>query len=192
MIYLFLIGFTVAALVGLSLWALGGPAEKRAVDHFSLPVPAEFARNSRYLPLIRQALSDEDLQYLRSRVAVGLVTKARRERKRAALAHLTALRTEFANLQALARVVAALSPEVDSADEIHRLCLTAQFAWRSEMVALRVRCNVAPFRELRNLAEMVSTLNARLEAAVKDIAERAALAGEMASALDRRGLNGVS
>jgi len=189
--YLFFMGFAVAALIAFSLWAVRDSVEGPSLDKLSPSEADEFPRNARYLPLIRQALSREDIHYLQARAPVAVVGQARRDRKRVALAHLRALRCEFRRLLTLARVIAALSPEVTATDELERLRLTAQFAWRFELVALRIRWNFAPLPELRNITEMVSALSVRLEAAIKELGERAALAGEIASSLDRRGLDSV-
>ena len=67
-----------------------------------------------------------------------------------------------------------------------------QFSWRFELIRIRLFCNAAAVAQLASLGEMVSALNIRLEAAIKELSERAALAGEIASSLDRRGLDGVS
>jgi hypothetical protein len=189
--YLLFICSAVVILAGLSIWALRDPAGRLVALHRSPIVEASDVRNAPHLPAIRQALSREDLEYLRSRIGGMPMNQTLRVRRRVALAYLHALRDEFWRLLSLAHVAAALSPEVNARHEIQRLRLTLQFAWRFELVALRIRWNFAPLPELRNITEMVSALSVRLEAAIKELSERAALAGEIASTLDRRGLDSV-
>ena len=58
--------------------------------------------------------------------------RVRHERRR--VAYLAALRGDFQSLSRMARVIAALSPEVAAVHEFERLCLMAKFAWQYEMI----------------------------------------------------------
>jgi hypothetical protein len=120
------------------------------------------------------------LDYLRERGYRQLLGRVRHERRHAALVYLAALRGDFRRLLLFARVIASLSPEVQVAHEFQRLRLMLQFSWRFELIRIRLFCNAAAVAQLASLGEMVSALNIRLEA------------GEIASSLDRRGLDGVS
>jgi hypothetical protein len=190
-IYLLFICSAIAILASLSVWALRNPDGNPAT--IRRPPTAEFSevRNATYLPAIRQALSLEDLEYLRSRIGRVPMNQTLTIRRRVAIAYLHALRDEFWHLLSLAHVAAVLSPEVNARHEIQRLRLTMLFALRFQLVKLRVRFNFAPLPAVASLDEMVSTLGLRLEAAIKELSERAALAGEIASSLDRRGLDSI-
>jgi len=50
---------------------------------------------------------------------------------------------------------------------------------------------VAPMTQLDGLSNLVSGLSVRMEAALKELGERAAVAAELASSIDRRRLDVV-
>jgi hypothetical protein len=60
--------------------------------------------------------------------------RLRQARERLGLAYLAALRGDFQSLLRMAKVIAALSPEVSAVHEFERLCLMAKFAWQYEMI----------------------------------------------------------
>ena len=89
----------------------------------------------------------------------------------------------------MARVIAVLSPELDAVHEFERLRLTAKFAWQYEMIRWKLLAGVAPVPQLNGLSDLVSGLSVRMEAAMKELGERAAVAAELASSMNRRGLD---
>jgi len=120
-----------------------------------------------------------------------VVQRVRRERRGVALAYLAALREDFQSLLRMARVIAVLSPELDAVHEFERLRLTAKFAWQYEMIRWRLLAGLAPVPQLNGLSDLVSGLSVRMEAAMKELGERAAVAAELASSMNRRGLDVV-
>jgi len=119
------------------------------------------------------------------------VRRVRRERRRVALAYLSGLHENFQSLLRMARVIAVLSPELDAVHEFERLRLTAKFAWQYEMIRWKLLAGVAPVPQLNGLSDLVSGLSVRMEAAMKELGERAAVAAELASSMNRRGLDVV-
>jgi hypothetical protein len=89
----------------------------------------------------------------------------------------------------MARVIAALSPEVVAVQEFERLFLTVMFAWRYQMTRWKLWTGLAPMTQLDGLSNLVSGLSVRLELAVQELGERAAAAAELASSMNRRGLD---
>jgi hypothetical protein len=89
----------------------------------------------------------------------------------------------------MARVIAVLSPEVAAAHEFARLQLTANFLWRYQLIRWKLLLGFAPVLQLNGLSDLVSGLSVRMETALKELGERAALAAELASSMNRRGLN---
>jgi hypothetical protein len=75
--------------------------------------------------------------------------------------------------------------------EFERLRLTATFAWQCEVIRLRLLAGIAPAPQLEVLSDLVSGLSVRMEAAMKELGERAAVAAELASSVNRRGLDVV-
>jgi hypothetical protein len=185
---LFLFGFAVL-LVILLAWALR--------DSHKLPQPnvdlgyAEDLdrRHVTYFPQVRQAMAAEDSAFLASRASQVLARRVRRERRKIALAYLACLRGDFLKLWRLARVIASMAPQLGVAQELERFQLGLAFSWHYEMIRMKFLLGFAPLPELGSLSGVVSRLSIRLETAMKDLGERAALAAKLASSLDGHGLN---
>ena len=146
-------------------------------------------QHATYFGLIRRAMSQEDFEFLAVRGPVRLVRRAHRERQRIALLYLADLRADFQRLLRVAGVITVLSPEVAAAHEFERLRLSIRFAWRYRMVLLGLYAGLLLVPQLSGLSEMVSVLAFRMESAMKELGERAAVAAELGSTLNRRGLD---
>lgn len=141
-------------------------------------------RHATFFAQIRQALAPEDYAFLAKRSCQQLARRVRKERRRITLLYLSSLRQDFARLWKLARVVAAMSPQVGAAREIARFRLGAAFYLRYELIRLKFILGLGPMPDLGAVSEVVSNLAVRLETAMSDLGERAALASELASTLD--------
>ena len=106
-----------------------------------------------------------------------------------ALAYLAGLRQDFLKLWRLARVVARLTPSVEAAQELAGLRLGLSFTFRYEAIRVAFLLGFAPLPNLGSLSEVVGRLAMRLELTMRDLGERAAAASNMASSLNRSGLN---
>jgi hypothetical protein len=84
----------------------------------------------------------------------------------------------------VAKIIARLSPEVAALHEFERIRLTAVFAWRYQMIRLQLLAGLMPIPQLDGLSDLVSGLSVRMEAAMKELGERAA---DLTSSLDGRG-----
>jgi len=146
-------------------------------------------RHIGYFSQINQALAEEDLLFLRSRGSVPLSRRVRRERRRVVLAYLSALKDDFASLWRLARVIATMAQQVGAAQELARFRLGVSFYARYEWIRFQFVCGFAPLSSLGALSQTVGNLAVRLETAMTDLGERAALATELASTLNRSGLH---
>lgn len=183
--FLLLTGFA-AILLLLLVWVLRGP-RKRNDDLDSTEKLGR--RHVTYFPQVRQALAEVDLAFLASRGSRDLARRVRKERQKIALAYLSFLRHDFLRLWRLARVIASLSPKVGTAQEFERLRLGLLFYLRYELIRFKFVFGFAPLPELGSLSDVVSRLSIRLEAAMNDLGERAALAATLASSLDGRRLD---
>ncbi len=183
------------ALIGLLLflfvWSLRRP--KRDGARFSdWRIPEDIGRSHiAFLPQIRQTLAKTDYQFVSQRVPLEVRRRMRRERRHVALAYLSALRGEFNGLLRTARVIAVLSPEVAAVQEFERLRLTVKFQWRYRILWMSVWAGYASLPQLNDLSNLLSGLNVRLEAAMKELGERAALVTEMVSSSDLRRIRPV-
>jgi hypothetical protein len=102
---------------------------------------------------------------------------------------LSALREDFQSLLQMARAIAMLSPELAAIQEFERIRLTAKFAWQYQMIRWKLLAGIAPMPQLHGLSDLVSGLSVGIEAALKELGERAAAAAELASSMNRRGLD---
>jgi hypothetical protein len=146
-------------------------------------------RHVTYFPQVKQALSDGDLAFLASRGSRALARTVRKERRKIALAYVSCLRADFLKLWRLARVIASMSQQVRATQELERLQLAFVFSCRYEMIRVMILFGFAPLPALGSLSEVVSRLSVRLETAMKDLGERAALAAKLASSPDGRDLH---
>lgn len=185
---LLLSAFAVALLLLLA-WAIRSPGSS---SHTSdLDVSDELGRNHvTFFPQMRQATAQEDFAFLASHGSRRLLQTVRKERRSIALNYLRCLKEDFSKLWQLSRVLARLSPQVVAGQEFERFRLGVSFAIRYEMVRFGLAFGFSPFADLNSLSEMVGKLAIRLETAMNELGERAALAGELASTLHRRGLDG--
>lgn len=184
--FVFVLGLLLAL-----CWALWRPGKSRRFVPDGSQLESGGQCHVAHLPQIAQALAQADYQYLSQKASRKLQRRIRRERLRVALTFLAALREDFQNLLRMARVISVLSPEVVAAHEFERLRLTGAFAWRYQLTRWRLILGFAPMPQLKALTELVSGLSVRIEAAVKELGERAALATELASSMDRGGVNPV-
>jgi hypothetical protein len=170
-------------------WVLRDP--RKQVNRASTLGAAEESgrRHVTYFPQMKQALATEDFAFLNSRGSRALSRRVRKERQKLALAYLACLRGDFLRLWRLARVIASMSQQVGMEQEFERLQLGLAFSWRYEMIRIKFLLGFAPLPELGTLSEVISRMSIRLETAMNDLGERAALAAKLASSLDGRGLD---
>jgi hypothetical protein len=153
------------------------------------PIEEPARQHATYFGVIRQAMSEEDFNFLAVRGPERLARRAHKERQRIAMLYLANLRADFDRLLRLARVIAVLSPEIAVSHEFERLRLTIRFFWRYQTVLLGLYAGLLLLPQLGGLSQMVSDLAFRMESAMKELGDRAAVAAELASTLNRRGLD---
>jgi hypothetical protein len=132
-----------------------------------------------HLPQIKQALVNSDFMYLTDQGYPALAERIRKERRRIALSYLACLRIEFEKLLHLARMIAVMSPNVAVAQEVQGLRLNLEFSYRYYLIYFRLVSGVAPLEALGSLSNLVSGLTIRMEVAMSELGERAALGAEL-------------
>lgn len=183
-----LAGFGALLLI-LLVWVLFDP-RKRTARNDDSGLAADFdRRHVIYFPQVRQALAAEDFAFLASRGSREMIRRVHKERRKIALTYLSWLRSDFLKLWRLARVIASMSSQIGAAQEFSRLRLGLAFSLRYEMVRIKFLFGSAPLPELGALSDVVSRLASRLETAMNDLGESAALAVKRASNLDGRSLD---
>jgi hypothetical protein len=181
------------SVIGILLAVLGrNPRRTAAPRKDELDILGDVSsRHATHLPQIRQALESEDFAYVSSLGREELAQRLRKDRFRIALDYLPALRQDFDRLIHLAGVITVLSPEVAAAQEWERFHLKMRFRYRYHLIRLGMLCGMVPLFQLVALNQMVSAFSMRIETAMKELGERAALATELASSMDRRSVGTV-
>jgi hypothetical protein len=186
--FLLFLGFVLLLLLVFA-WSLRKPKKNaRAIPEWA---DSGGRHHVDYMLQVQQALSAADIEFLEKRGGRALANRVRKERKAVALAHLSALREDFDNIQRLAKAIAILSPEVIALEEFERLRLSLGFSWRCLMIHARLILGIAPAHQLSGLGDKLSGLTVQIEAAMRELGERAAIAARLASSLDGRDRNTV-
>lgn len=187
---LVLIFGAVGLLVMLLAWAVRSPRDDSRTGATCLePIEEPARQHATYFGLIRQAMSHEDFEFLAARGPFHLVRRTHQERRRIALLYLENLRTDFQRLLRLAKIIAVLSPEIAASYEFERLRLTIRFGWRYRIVLLGLYAGHLLMPQLSGLSQVVSELAFRMESAMHELGERATVAAELASTLNRSRLD---
>ena len=163
--FLFFAGIAIALLLTL-LWLLRRPATKSVQKGLRAKVAIEelFPLHCRHFPQIRQVLSIGDEEFLRGRVSRQELKKWRAERRDVLRQFLLALGEDFVRLDRLARMVAALSPEISRAHETERVWLSLRFRVLYRLVNLRLYTGWSSLPQLTRLTEIVGSFAAQVEA----------------------------
>jgi hypothetical protein len=181
----------VVFLVFVFFWSQRSPRHS-PLDRFQAADLEEIGqRHATHCSQIRQALDGRDFEYLASAGGARLARRVRRERRQLVKDYLIALRGDFNQLLKLASAIAALSPEVVAIEEFERFRLTLQFHLRCRAIYLRLLLGATTLPQVSGVSDLVGHLAVRLEVALKELGERAALAVELASSGDRRNVNTV-
>jgi hypothetical protein len=169
-------GLAVLALAATLLWprSVGTPKDPAYAKSGEIPelrhedlVP----RHAKYFPLVKRALSGEDLAQLGERIPRGMRRALRSERRKVARHYLAGLHDDFVRIERFGRLVAALSPKVDAQQEAERLRLSARFRLVYALILVRLAIGQVPVPEFERLTQLIGSLASRLEAAMTSIVE---------------------
>jgi hypothetical protein len=166
---------SVALLLLLAMARLALSSVRRRPDFAPDERPAQECLHISHLRQIKQALAKTDFMYLNEKGYRALAKRIRNERRHIALGYLTCLRSEFEKLLNLARMIAVMSPNVAVAQEVRGLRLNLEFMYRYYLIYFRLVSGVAPLEAIGELGNMVSGLTIRMETAMSELGERAAL-----------------
>jgi hypothetical protein len=189
MFYLFVV--IIAVLFVVFVWSL--LSSKKHSPPQPLPSIPQDPQGSHvaHLPQIRRALASGDFEFASKRIPPEALRRMRRERRQVALSYLSALRADLDSLLWTARVVASLSAEVAAGQELQRLFLMVNFLWRYRLIRISVWAGLTPLPQINDLSNLLSSYSVRLEEAMKELGERAALVAEMVSSPDPRRIHPV-
>ncbi|MGB6198976.1 MAG: hypothetical protein WA871_01700 [Candidatus Acidiferrales bacterium] len=166
-------GLFVLVLLAVLLWPRrGGQMDAAERGELLKLAPEDLApRHAKYFPLVRRALDGSDLAELGTRVPRAMRGKLRAERRRVARRYLEGLREDFVRLERFGRMVAALSPKVESRQEAERLRLGVRFRLVYELLSLRLAIGQMPVPQFERLTQLVGSLATRLEASMASLIE---------------------
>ncbi len=176
--------FLVAGLLAVFCWSLLRATRSSLSSRRLAPGEHLSPLHVAHFPQIRQSLSKADLDFLAAQGSRRLARRARTERRRVALRYVAALHSDFRRLLQLARVLAALSPEVVAQQEAERIWLAVRFECRYRMVRAMLLLGSTPRHQLLRITQMTGTLSARLDSAMAEMGERAAQMWDFVSASD--------
>lgn len=185
--YLLSLVGVVCCLLLLLVWALRSTAKNEPPELANCLLGETGRGNASYLPQIRRAMADGDFVYLQSSGHPAMVGRLRKERKKIALMYLSALKEDFEKMVRFSRMVAGMSPEVVTLEEWERVLLTLKFRWSYQVVRMGLILGIPLFAELAGLSEVVSGLAVRMERAIAELGERAAIGMRMDSPLNGGG-----
>jgi hypothetical protein len=148
-------------------------AAPEAADKIATPehrqIEELFPLHCRYFPQMRQTLLGADEEFMRKRASATVRRRWRKERRRLALEFLAGLRDDFRRLNALAREVARLSPRLSERQEAELFWLGVRFQLLYALVRARIGLGWAALGGLTEIAGMVSSLAASIEAAMESL-----------------------
>lgn len=154
------------------LWLLfGSPTNQTVSSLDALEIEKILPVHCRHFAQISQLLSQEDTEFMRKRAPRHLVGKWRAERRGILKQYLDGLRQDFTRLERLARLIAALSPEIRKRQEWEWFWLALQFHLSYRMVALKLALGSFSPEGLAGLTEMIAGLTGELENRMALIAE---------------------
>jgi hypothetical protein len=161
--------FTVAAVVLFFLLIFSthklriqGSAEQLLRELCRGPLPA---RNHRDFPVVLQAVSDNDHEFLKARVSAKLRARAIRARRAFALEYLQRLRNDYHALHKIARLLAIVAARTGT-NEFERVKYALTFECLWTLVWLKIRFGAQPVHQMRVLADQLGALASTLDSAV--------------------------
>lgn len=162
---------SIALLVAL-IWLLFGrqtpqmdPAAAALEIQKFLPV------HCRHFSQIHRILKNEDQDFMHRRAPRHIFNQWRAERRRILRVYIRGLAQDFRGLEQLARLLAALSPEIKRKQEWEWLWLGLQFRLLYRVTVLRFSLHGSPVDDLARLAEMLIDLAATLEQSIDRMTE---------------------
>jgi len=94
-------------------WLLFAPkSDKPPAEIQTLEIEKLQPLHCRHFPQISQLLRREDLTFIQRRVPVAMARAWKRQRRRVLRLYLNGLAEDFLRMERLARLIAALSPEI--------------------------------------------------------------------------------
>lgn len=154
------------------LWLLFGyQAPKTDLTDAALEIKKLLPVHCRHFPQIHHILSAKDREFIDRRAPRHIAKQWQAERRQVLRLYLRGLAQDFQGLEQLARLIAALSPQVERKREWEWLWLGLQFRMFYRMTLLQFALHRLPPGELVRLTEMLTSLALRLEHSIERMTE---------------------
>lgn len=150
-------------------WLLFGKRGHEDPVQAALEIQDLLPVHCRHFPQIHQVLQTDDQVFLQGRIPAKVVRQWRAERREVVKLYLQGLRQDFRGLERLARLLAALSPEVKRKQEWEWMWLGVQFRLLYGFTQLRFATRCLPPNSLLHLTEMLVSLRMTLENTLNEI-----------------------
>lgn len=161
LMFMLLLSFVLLLTV---LWLLlGSRSSKDNLTDAALEIHKLLPVHCKHFPSICRLLKKEDEEFVSLRAPRAMASQWRAERRQIIRLYVRGLAQDFKGLERLARLIAALSPEIKRAQEWEWLWLGLQFHLLYRMTLIRLVFHRLGPDELVLLTEMVTALNISLE-----------------------------
>jgi hypothetical protein len=154
---------SIALFVALIWLLLGRQTPQMDPAAAALEIQKFLPVHCRHFPQIHRILKSEDQDFMHRRAPRHIFNQWRAERRQILRLYIRGLAEDFRGLEQLARLLAALSPEIKRKQEWQWLWLGLQFRLLYQVTVLRFALRGLPAAELVRLAEMLTDLAATLE-----------------------------
>jgi len=152
-------------------WLLFAPkSDKPPAEIQTLEIEKLQPLHCRHFPQISQLLRREDLTFIQRRVPVAMARAWKRQRRRVLRLYLNGLAEDFLRMERLARLIAALSPEISRKQEWQWLWMGLQFRVVFRLLSLRIVLGNPSLPQLARLTDFVASQAAELEVRMSQMA----------------------
>ena len=162
--------FLVAVLFVALLWLLLGRRSPGDLAQEALEIHELLPVHCKYFPQIQNLLNSQDQDFVGRRVPLKIAKQWSAERRAILRLYIQGLREDFRRMEKLARLLAALSPEVKRAQEWEWFGLSVQFRLLYVAMQLRLAAGILPAGELARVAETLTALRLMLESTMNGMA----------------------
>jgi hypothetical protein len=159
-------------LIAVLLWLVFGHREvKSDPAGAALEIKKLLPAHYKHFPQIQPILRAEDAEFIRRRAPRQLANRWRTQRRKVLRLYIQALAEDFRGLEQLARLIAALSPQIKRKQEWEWLRLGLQFRLLYRITVLRFAFHSLPPGELVRLTELLTSLSLTLERSIERLTE---------------------
>ncbi|HLW82196.1 MAG TPA: hypothetical protein VKS20_09160 [Candidatus Acidoferrales bacterium] len=155
----------------LLIWLLWAQQGLPSTQVSALEIKKLLPVHCQHFPQVRRLLGTDDEKFLIGRASRNTLKQWRTERNRILRLYLHGLAEDFQHLQQLARLISALSPELERSQESELLLLGLQFRVLYRMTLLRLTLRTLPLEETARLTELVVQLGLEMQRFLDHMAE---------------------